>query len=195
MLRQHPVTWAEAPDMAAPLSDGSWPRLEASLGLDGGPARASSGLPTPTDLRRAIEAERLGDLACPEGTIAGLQALDDGLRHVLSRQRAVLEGAAREGFGSMRANVPAERIVARSNTVLGLLDLAKAGVGAAALPCFLGDAAADLVRLRDPDAGMATELWLLTHDDLRRVSRIRAVLDGLAGALQRRKAALEGSLV
>lgn len=109
-------------------------------------------------------------------------APDDSLAHL---------GSARW----MRANVPAERIVARSNTVLGLLDLAKAGVGVAALPCFLGDAAADLVRLRDPDPGMGTELWLLTHDDLRRVSRIRAVLDGLAGALQRRKAALEGSLV
>jgi DNA-binding transcriptional LysR family regulator len=95
----------------------------------------------------------------------------------------------------MRANVPAERVVARSNTVLGLLDLAKAGVGVAALPCFLGDPTADLVRLRDPDASMATELWLLTHDDLRHVSRIRAVLDGLAAALQRRRTVLEGSQV
>jgi DNA-binding transcriptional LysR family regulator len=94
----------------------------------------------------------------------------------------------------MQANVPAQCVIARSNTVLGLLELAKAGIGVAALPCFLGDLAVDLVRLRDPDATMATELWLLTHDDLRRVSRIRAVLDGLAAALQRRRALLEGSL-
>jgi len=39
---------------------------------------------------------------------------------------------------------------------------------------------------------MATELWLVTHDDLRRVGRVRAVLDGLAGSLARRRDRMEG---
>jgi hypothetical protein len=36
-------------------------------------------------------------------------------------------------------------------------------------------------------------LWLLTHPDLRRVARIRAVLDFMAGALARQRSLIEGT--
>jgi hypothetical protein len=39
---------------------------------------------------------------------------------------------------------------------------------------------------------MEAALWLLTHPDLRRVTRIRTVLDFLANQLARRKTLIEG---
>ncbi len=84
------------------------------------------------------------------------------------------------------------KIVARANTLLGLLTLAKAGMGLAALPCFLGDTTAELQRVRPPIAELATDLWALTHADLRRVPRIRAFLDFLDGELRRSRRLFEG---
>ena len=92
----------------------------------------------------------------------------------------------------MKANVPEHRIVARSNTLVGLLEMVRAGIGVAALPCYLADAA-ELRRLNPPGAAMETELWLLTHEDLRGVARVRVVLDGFAAMLAQRREALEGS--
>lgn len=45
------------------------------------------------------------------------------------------------------------------------------------LPYYLGDADPALERLMPPMAKMAASLWLITHPDLRRVTRIRAFLD------------------
>ncbi|HZH26553.1 MAG TPA: LysR family transcriptional regulator [Azospirillaceae bacterium] len=95
----------------------------------------------------------------------------------------------------MRANVDPARIVGRADSVVGLLEMAKAGLGLAALPCFLGDREDGLERVRGPDPAMETALWLLTHDDLRGVARVRAVLNGLAEALARRRDLLEGRAV
>lgn len=44
----------------------------------------------------------------------------------------------------------------------------------AVLPCYLGDSDPALRRLTNPVPELAVPLWLLTHPDLRRVSRIRA---------------------
>jgi hypothetical protein len=43
-----------------------------------------------------------------------------------------------------------------------------------------------------PLADMEVSLWLLTHPDLRRVARIRAVLDFLARQLAKQRALIEG---
>lgn len=70
-----------------------------------------------------------------------------------------------------------ERIVYRSNSFLNLCSACAQGLGAALLPCFLGDSEPALKRLRPPIADLGTELWLLTHPDLRRAARVRALLD------------------
>lgn len=57
------------------------------------------------------------------------------------------------------------------------------GVGLAILPCYVGDAEPRLARIGAPVAELASELWLLVHPDLRRVARIRAVLDGLSALI------------
>ncbi|WP_407522396.1 LysR family transcriptional regulator [Methylobacterium oryzisoli] len=93
-----------------------------------------------------------------------------------------------------RTHVPPDEVAARADSLLTLRDLAAAGLGRAMLPCYLGDAAGPvgLVRLGAvlPDA--ATELWLLTHEDLRRTARVRAFLAHMAEALAGEREALEG---
>lgn len=64
-------------------------------------------VPLPSDLRRAVEEERVGSLLCPPGTIAALDAFEARLSAVYAGRQARLEFAAAEGFAAMRANVPA----------------------------------------------------------------------------------------
>ncbi|RIX98005.1 LysR family transcriptional regulator [Aureimonas flava] len=87
---------------------------------------------------------------------------------------------------------PADRIGYRVNTVLGLAEAIEAGVGRGYLPCFVGDARPGLRRLEAPDERFATDLWLLTHADLRHVPRVRALMDFLAAAVADHRPLLEG---
>lgn len=78
--------------------------------------------------------------------------------------------------------------VCRMDTLLGMYAAVRSGIGVAVLPCYLADADPDLSRIGDPLDDLAIDLWLLTHPDLRRTARIRAVLDyfgGKCGALPR----------
>ena len=75
-------------------------------------------------------------------------------------------------------------IVYRVNTLLGSLDAVRSKVGVSVLPCYLGDVEPDLVRLGKPIEALKSELWLLTHSDLRNVARIKAFLDFMAKALR-----------
>ncbi len=68
-------------------------------------------------------------------------------------------------------------LVARSNSVLGLLYSAKAGVGVAPLPIALGDAEPDLVQVIGPVPAL-TRIWrILTTRALRHTPRIEAFFD------------------
>lgn len=62
----------------------------------------------------------------------------------------------------------------RLDSMLGMQTAIRHGPALAVLPCYLGDTTSDLRRLTDPLPELATPLWILTHPDLRRVSRIRA---------------------
>lgn len=90
------------------------------------------------------------------------------------------------------AHVAPDRIGHRANSLLALQAAARAGMGVAALPCYLGDADPTLRRLHPPLAAMESSLWLLTHPDLRRVARIRAVLDFMAERMGGLRALIEG---
>jgi DNA-binding transcriptional LysR family regulator len=72
---------------------------------------------------------------------------------------------------------PDASLVARSNSVLGLVYSAKASVGVAPLPIALGDAEPDLVRVIEPVAEL-TRIWrVLTTPELRRTPRVSAFFD------------------
>ncbi len=57
---------------------------------------------------------------------------------------------------------------------------ARAGVGVAGLPCFIGDRDHDLVQIGENFPPFARDIWLLVHRDLRRTPAVRAVLDFVA---------------
>jgi DNA-binding transcriptional LysR family regulator len=73
--------------------------------------------------------------------------------------------------------VPNAKIVARNNSVLGLVYAVKAGIGVAALPTALGDSEEDLVRILGPIPEL-TRIWrLLAHPDVRHTARVSAFFD------------------
>jgi DNA-binding transcriptional LysR family regulator len=93
----------------------------------------------------------------------------------------------------LRERVAPERIVYRVDTVLGLTEAVEAGIGIGILPCFIADRRPGLTRLAPPDPAFASDLWLLTHSDLRHSPRVRLFLDFLAGELGRLKPLIEGT--
>jgi len=93
----------------------------------------------------------------------------------------------------MSAQLPDSEITLRADSLLALRQAAQAGLGLAALPCYLGDTAPYLVCVHRPIAEMETALWVLTHEDLRHTARIRAFTEFAANAFGRRRSLLEGA--
>jgi DNA-binding transcriptional LysR family regulator len=60
----------------------------------------------------------------------------------------------------------------------------RAGMGVGMLLTLLGDADDQLVRIGKPDPQLDTSLWILTHADLKHVSRIRLFTDFMHGRLR-----------
>jgi len=92
----------------------------------------------------------------------------------------------------LKKHFPAASVVYRSNSLLGLFEAAKRGMGIAPLPCFLGDPERGLRRLIEPPEALASELWLLSHPDLRRTARVRALMDFLSEAIDAERTLIEG---
>ncbi|CAH2602133.1 LysR family transcriptional regulator [Rhodovastum atsumiense] len=77
--------------------------------------------------------------------------------------------------------VAADRpVVFRSNDLASQIAAARAGVGIAALPCFLADEDAGLAKLPVRLPACARDIWLVVHADLRRMPAVRAVMEFLA---------------
>src|SRR5665213_123967 len=83
----------------------------------------------------------------------------------------------------LRSVAPRAAIVARSNTVPGLMMTVKSGAGLSPLPMPLADREADLVCVFGPVPGLYSQIYLLTHPDLRHTPRIRAFFDFIISEL------------
>lgn len=108
-------------------------------------------------------------------------APDDSLAHLASARW-------------LRREFPGVDPVVQCNSVAAMHAIARGGAGLAPLPCFLGDPDPELERVTLPLPELAVGLWLLTHRDLRRVARIRALLDFLRSELSERKALFAGEI-
>lgn len=91
-----------------------------------------------------------------------------------------------------RASSQAVTLALRCNSWMSQLAAARAGLGLVALPCFLADPEPELVRVLPPEPALASELWLLTHADLRRTARVRAFMDHMAAGIRQDRGLLEG---
>ncbi|HJT99161.1 MAG TPA: LysR family transcriptional regulator [Rhodanobacteraceae bacterium] len=79
----------------------------------------------------------------------------------------------------IRQHVGREQIVMRVDNLVGLVDAVEAGIGVGLLLCPLANRRKALVRLEEPMRLMDTQIWVLTHPDLKQVARIRALTDFL----------------
>jgi len=90
------------------------------------------------------------------------------------------------------AAAPASAFVLRTSSLVNQFSAAKAGIGLALLPCYLGDPDPELRRALPPIPALARELWIVTHTDLKRTARVRAFFDVVGNGLAAERTLLEG---
>lgn len=90
--------------------------------------------------------------------------------------------------------LPLDQVLLRFSGLLMVRSACLQGLGLAVLPCFLGDAEPGLARLGEPVADCDSELWLLSHPDLRETVRVQAARQWLQAALSAQAPLLAGQL-
>ena len=93
----------------------------------------------------------------------------------------------------LKQYVPDESLVLSSSSVMPMLTAAIAGIGLSPLPCWMGDTEPKLVQVFPPLRENASELWLLTHRDLRHTARIRVFMDYMAVVIAKDRPLFEGT--
>lgn len=91
-------------------------------------------------------------------------------------------------------HAPGARVLMRFVSMPVLVCAVQQGAGAAMLPCFIGDARPELVRIGDYFGERLVHLWVLTHPQLRGSARIRAFMQAARDFIERDRALIEGQL-
>lgn len=89
-----------------------------------------------------------------------------------------------EAWQWLNAHVPVDRIASRTDSLMALSHAVACGLGIGVLPCFLADGNPNLVRISPVLKNVATDIWILCHQDLRSLPRIRTVTTFLANAFR-----------
>ena len=84
----------------------------------------------------------------------------------------------------LAGHVPPSQVAVRADSLLTMLDAARQGMGVAPLLCMLAGRERSLQQLAPPDPRLHTQLWVLSHRDLRNVARIKALSQFLYDALR-----------
>jgi len=92
----------------------------------------------------------------------------------------------------LRERVPKARCRLRFDAIEAARQCARSGLGAAVLPCFVGDIDPDLERMTEPETSGEFGVWVLTHPDLRRSARIRAFMNEIGSMIATRERHLLG---
>lgn len=88
---------------------------------------------------------------------------------------------------------PEAAFVYRANSLVNQLVAARAGIGLALLPCYLGDSDDTVVRaMPGPVSDLEGELWIVAHPDLKGTARVRAFFDVVGEGLSRERHVFEG---
>ncbi|MDA1100781.1 MAG: LysR family transcriptional regulator [Proteobacteria bacterium] len=94
-----------------------------------------------------------------------------------------------------RQNLSESSIVLRSNSFVGLRDVAEAGLGMALLPCCLGDPSPHLIRADAFPETLVTSIWVATHKDMFGSAKVRSILAWFADAIRNEADLFEGRAV
>ena len=168
-----------------------------------------------TDNRRFNLTRREADIAIrpgrdPQGDMVGRRVADVAMAAYAAPAYLAQAGRPRQpddlrrhrlvGYEDSLAHIAAARWLAqfegganvalRSNSLMVQAAAVQAGLGVGVLPCFLVSTAG-VERLWPPLSELSGALWVLTHPDLRRTPRIRAVLDFFYDALMADRGRLE----
>ena len=92
----------------------------------------------------------------------------------------------------VECRVPSELISYRTDSVAAASAAIAAGLGFGFLPCMLGDITPGLVRAGPVVQELQDELWLLTHQDIRKSWRVKAFMTFCAAAVADLKPLVEG---
>jgi DNA-binding transcriptional LysR family regulator len=85
-----------------------------------------------------------------------------------------------------------KRAAMQVDSLFTLSSAVASGAGLGLLPCYLADTLPGLQRVGEPIPDLASDLWLLTHQELRRVKRIRLVMDWIHEEIRALKPLFEG---
>jgi DNA-binding transcriptional LysR family regulator len=91
----------------------------------------------------------------------------------------------------LRKAAPRARIVARGNSMLGVLAAVKSGAGLAPLPMLLGGSEG-LEPVLAPVSELGSKIYLVMHSDLRATARVRAFCDFVVAEIARFRPLLMG---
>lgn len=126
-----------------------------------------------------------------EASGGAISSADDLGRHALIGWEETAVGIMAADWLNRRA--PGDAFVYRTSSLVNQFSAAKAGIGLALLPCYLGDEDSDLVRaLPGPVPDLAGELWIATHADLKKTARVRAFFDLVGEGLAREHELFDG---
>ena len=92
----------------------------------------------------------------------------------------------------VECRVPPEHIAYRTDSVAAASAAIAAGLGYGFLPCMLGDMTPGLARVGPVVQELQDELWLLTHQDIRKSWRVKAFMTFCAAAVADLKPLVEG---
>ncbi|HBZ94386.1 MAG TPA: LysR family transcriptional regulator [Pseudomonas sp.] len=92
----------------------------------------------------------------------------------------------------LECRVTAACIAYRTDSVAAASAAIAAGLGFGFLPCMLGDITPGLVRVGPVVPELDDQLWLLTHQDIRKSWRVKAFMAFCSAAVAEQKALIEG---
>lgn len=104
----------------------------------------------------------------------------------------VFTESSRPRMRSVDQRLPDAAVALRASSSSAVLEAVRLGLGAGDVPCFIGDADRSLVRAFPGEPPEQLELWLVTHGEVRRTARVRAVSRILEEAFSGSAAALQG---
>ena len=87
-------------------------------------------------------------------------------------------------FSWLESVVPAKNIILRSGSQKVLAESLLAGIGIGFMPIFQAKTNKDLHEVLPPRPDWSVPLWLVTHTDLHRTAKVRAISQALKAALE-----------
>jgi DNA-binding transcriptional LysR family regulator len=85
----------------------------------------------------------------------------------------------------LKKHVPESRIVMKVDSLAGMVDAVLNGVGVGMLLTLLADDEKGLIKLEQSAPSLDTDVWVLSHRDVRRVARIKALTEFLYDRLSK----------